>query len=454
MVALVPLLTALIQVVPPAPRVAGPEHVQVPNVKIADANDHAGKIIGLDIEGVRNVVLYDVTTPAGIVIDGAGRQIETIRFSPETSALYVYDLTITGIVGASHTVWCEPQASAIDWDDPQPDEGQVGLSYFRDCLFGGKQVLNYNVTYLEGVPGLYRDASGGGRTACKWWVQPKAPRNWIFSGCVFWASQEHALYFHWAHSVRVESCIFEATGGTSIQSAWRYGRPPFGNRYYGNPSMSPPLEGDFIVHRCEFRDRELWSREASEISVFGWPQGTVWIDTVTVSGARSAAALTPDSWKGAYWNGRGGRWVHVSNHGLVGPGGVRVDGEPPVGAAPGQSPQGPFGPVDPGATGRFRLVPPDTEVEQAGYAFQRVILRDVTVLPGPHDREQIMLNGFASAIIENVTVDSHKPALAIGSRYGGSFSEGPWELRGETPSPVTWNGSQYISAGAMGASRN
>ncbi|MFT5292446.1 MAG: hypothetical protein ACI82F_004534, partial [Planctomycetota bacterium] len=297
---------------PPAPRVARPEDIQVHDVSPEQANNHPGKIIGIAWEEGSHIGLNNVTEPAGCVIVGAGREAQGVSVSPNTSAVYAYDLTVTNVAASSHPISCESQPEAVYYSDPMPDRGAApGFSYFEDCLFGGKRVINYHTSYISGVPGLYLDDAGGGRVATKWWAQPKAPRKWGFEGCTFWASQEHALYLHWAHSARIENCTFYADGGTAIQAVWRYGRPET-DRYHGNPSMSPPEHGDFIVKNCTFNDEEIWAREASALTIVGWPQGNVWLEDLTFHGSGGAIALWTDSYKGQYSSKpNGDRFAHI-----------------------------------------------------------------------------------------------------------------------------------------------
>lgn len=407
--------------IPSAPRVARENNIQVHNVDIDDANDHRGKIISVNWDEGGHIGLDNVTAPAGIVILGAGREAQGVSFSPQSSTTYIYDLTITSVMHAAKAVSCESQPDAVYYSDPMPDDGIPGFTYFEDCLFGGKEILNYRVTYIPDVPGLYQDDSGGGRTACKWWVQPKAPRSWGFSGCVFEASQEHALYFHWSHSVRIEDCIFGADGGCAIQAVWRYGRPDTG-AYHGNPSMSPPAHGDFICIRSEFRDYDIWSREASALTVVGWVQGDVYLEDLTFSGSRGAIALWTDSFKGQYSRGTNGdTYAHIL--------GVDEFGDEDIQVYPG-------GEV---------VITPNAE-DLVGMPFNRVSLNRITVLASPnHSREQIMLTGARSYDLRDITVNSFKPKLIIGAEGGGhwKYHRTTVGLSRTIPTPKYWDGSRY-----------
>jgi hypothetical protein len=405
---------------PPPVRVAGERDIQVHNVDIDDADNYPGKIISIAFEDGQHIGLQNVTKPAGIVIIGRGRIAQGVSFSPKSSATYIYDLTITSTMHASKAVSCEAQPQAVYYSDPMPDLGTPGFSHFEDCTFGGSEpIMNYRTSYVEGVPGLWPDGTQG-RVATKWWVQPKAPRSWGLSGCVFHASQEHALYFHWSHSVDIRDCIFHADGGTAIQAVFRYGRPETG-AYHGNPSMSPPAQGNFIIKDCEFRDEDIWSREASALTIVGWPQGDVWIEDIVFKGSRGAIALWTDSFKGQYSRDeRGGTYAHIL--------GVDEFDDENIQVQPG---------------GEVVKVPFDEDLE--GMPFNDVFVRNITVEQSSnHDREQIMITGVRNLWLENIEVNSFKPKLVIGAQGGGA-----WKYHDTTicmknvPLPKYWEGNSY-----------
>ncbi|MFT5266601.1 MAG: hypothetical protein ACI88C_000022 [Acidimicrobiales bacterium] len=446
--ALLPLLLA--QALPSAPRVARMEHVQVFDVPIDEANNHPGKIISIDMEGTDFLSLGGVTEPGGIVVDGLNHIVRGARFSAQTSATYIYDLTLTCQVNGSHAVSCEPQLGVDDqWDSPMPNALKPGLTYFENCFFGnGTPVMNYRVGYVPDVPGLWQDENGDGRVACKWWVQPKSPRKWGFSGCEFQASQEHAIYLHWAHSARIEDCTFAADGGTAIQAVWRYGRPGTGT-YYGNPGMSPPLHGDFIVNRCTFNDEDIWGREASTVTVVGWAHGDIYIHNTKISGSRGAVAIWANAHKGGYaYDQARGMFVFI---------GTGSDGE--VTEVPELvEPTGNHSPWDPrlilndsmnrqfNAIGSRHLPPGDYLQQPPGWPHGNISIRNLIVGEGPHDREQIMISGFKSGEFSAISVDSHKQHLVLGAHYGGEWGVGKVSVSDTAPDPKYWGGNGYQTA--------
>ena len=408
------LCLALFQAVPPPPVVVGPRSVQVSGVRIEDANKHAGKVVSLDISGLKAINLSGVTKPRAIVIEGDGLEVQTVSFSPKTCRTTIYDLTITNLPGSKAAVRCESQPPPEEWSSPLPNGDSPEWRSFIDCWFG-RGVGYWNVADVEGVPGL-----SGGKVAAKWWVAPKAPGKWHFGGCFFEASQEHAAYLHWAHAAYFNDCIFGADGGCAIQATWRYGRQGFGETdplYYGNSGLSPPAAGDFVVTRCEFRDAEIWSREASAVTVVGWPHGGIWVTRSKFSGSRGAIAIWSDTEKGAYSRDARGTYVFISE---------MWDGLPVL--------------VKPDGT-------PETHWEGAplGWPFASVVLTDLEVMAGSnHDREQIMVSGARKALYRDIVVHSPKPQLVIGARWGGPWDDGKWRTRGVCPPPKTWNGSKYV----------
>jgi hypothetical protein len=421
---------------PPAARVAGPDDIQV-TCTTDEANNYPGKIVGIEwVEGA-HIALQNVTEPAGVVIVGAGgREAQGVSFSPHSSATYVYDLTITSVVNSSHTVSCESQPEAVYYSDPAPDGDSPGRSYFKDCFFGGPPVLNYRVStphedigtlrWLEAydcfatdIPGLWIDTAGQAYTACKWWVQPKAPRFWEFDGCIFAASQEHGVYTHWAHGLRVENCIFYACGGTNIQDVFRYGRPDT-DRYHGNPSMSPPMNRSIVVRRTLFDDADIWGREGSDATFVG--PGDIWLEQLRFHGARGAIAIWSDSFKGQYsYTEDGIAFAHII--------GVDEFGDNDIQVGPG---------------GEITIIEDDSELQ--GYPFGVVTMDDITVLSSPnHSREQIMVTGARVLHLKDIQVDSHKPKLVVGAQGGGAWKYHPLQISftGEIPDPKYWDGDRY-----------
>jgi hypothetical protein len=408
--------------IPRGPRLIGPEHVEVHDVPQDELNNYPGKIVSVLLDGVTHISLSNVTEPLAVVVIGRGYAVNGIGFSPESSATYVYDLQITSTMHASKAISCEPQAEHIPFNDPMPGDLEPGLTHFENCLFGGKEVLNYRVTYIPRIPGVYQDSDGGGRVACKWWVQPKSPRHWSFLNCTFEASQEHALYLHWAHSIRIVGCTFGADGGTAIQATQRYGKPST-LTYHGNPSMTPPAHGDFIVKDCIFNDAEIWSREGSTITVVGWVQGTIYIADTYIAGSRSAVAIWTDSFKGTYARKTNGDTYAI------------VTGEDEGDLI-----------VQPGGSYEFMDELPD---RLPGWPHPRVVIDGLHVGPGPHDREQIMVSGFAIGYFRNIEVDSYKQHLVLGARWGGIYGIGRVHLGEGAPTPLTWDGDRYVTLASV-----
>ena len=391
---------------PPPPRVASIEHVQVHDVPIGEANKHPGKIISLSFTDGDILDLQGVTEPAGVVVEGEGRSVKRILFSPFSSATYVYDLTITNNPGAKAAVTCEPQPGVLDgFDDPGITYPEVGFTYFQDCLFGRGQGY-WNVADLEGIPGLV-----DGRVAAKWWCSFKAPRKWYFNGCTFHASQEHGLYDHGAHEIRIENCLFYADGGCAIQIVQRYGRPGTG-AYYGNPRVNPPQRGDCIIRRNRFIDATIWGREASTITVVGWVQGDVYIRDAQVEGSVGAVAVWIDAYKGAY-----SRTPNGATYAFV----PDLDGYGDIQVGPGAE-----------------VLPVRDRQLLLGRPYNMVVLDNIEVQAGPqHNREQVMVSGFPVGIFRDVHVNSHKPGLVIGAKAGGPWLEGRVHLRG------SWTENEY-----------
>lgn len=416
---------------PKLPRMAAPDTPGLVEIfDLDDANNHPDKKLLYRPSEGEHLSFNSITEPTLIVVEGMGHNVDGLGMSPDSCALYVYDLALNGAPNSYAPVSCVGNPPLVPWADPMPNVDEDGLEYqpgttaFIDCLFGGGglSTVSWNITHPLDADGNQVPIAGmyDGQVAAKWMVNGKGPRHWIFSGCVFEASQEHALYLHWPYSVYIESCIFGPDGGCPIQIVWRYGRPGTG-AYYGHPGFSPPSEGDIVVRRCSFNDFPfVWGREATCVTVVGWTPGDVYLKDLYINGARGAIAFWLDPFKGAYSRKTNGdtfaainSWEHLDN--------IQV---PPGG----------------GEANAIQLLDDWTGIK--GMPFNRIIVDNVRVdWNEGQDREQAMFGGFRELFVRDLYFDPRvsKPKLCIGAEGSGPWPFGRVKLYGDYPEPVTWN---------------
>lgn len=271
--------------------------------------------------------------------------------------------------------------AGVDWTmNPAP---QAGLLAFHGCHFSGQ-------------PGAYirdvAEAKTGGREApAKMFTHAEGRHDLWLRECSFEHIQEHNVYEEWVRRVQIENCRFGACGGSTLQFASRRGRATGDSDqdafWFGNPFHLPAgLDGWAIIRSCLIDDKDIWSREASAVSFFGF-LGPVWLLDLRIRGSRGGIVFSADSGKGAYLEG------------------TQLD--PPVSRH--------YVPGDPSSVDPL-----------SGFAHGDVYLDEIDIEPGPASellpggrfREQIMLDS-GRFHIGRFRVGGDKPAIVLGKPMAG-----------------------------------
>jgi hypothetical protein len=387
---------------------------------VGEFNQHAGEVVGLKLGDGLKVDLRGVYQPKAIVIEGDATRIRRIDVGDETCPVYVHDAWITS-GGVAQEAVGGAEAGGVDWSKKPAeltptvsDEPYQRATAFISCHFEAEE-FHRKVTVWgdKDIPGVV-----DGKVGPKWWVHAQCQRGWYFEGCTFTAAQEHSIYQPWALWVWVENCRFGAAGGTNMQFVQRYGKPSVkAPRFYGNPNYVPPSQGDLVVKNCTFRDEDIWSREASCITVVGWPQGRILLKNLNMHGSRGAIAIWTDAGKGAWCYDPANDshdTVLIENANSAGGNlGGAISGVQDVHIQP---------------DGEVEVVHVD-EMSPASLADLRsvpmVVLDNIRVeWSENHSREQIMVTGANVIHARRIDVNSPKPKLVFGSRYGGPLPNG------------------------------
>lgn len=225
--------------------------------------------------------------------------------------------------------------------------------------------------------------TGGIEAPAKWWAHTHLHADFWFDDCHGDICEEHVFYLKNCRKLQINDCNnFGRQGGTWLQVASRRGRqdiPGYSKGYtHGNPLHRPAgQDGWCLINRCKIDGLNIWERKASELTWAGF-LGPISVHDVEIRDSYSGIAVWADTFKGAH---------------LVG-GGHFTDGD-------GTEPYN-----------HDKICP---------YFQGDEILIDGR---GNDNREQIMLSGVGEIHLGRFSVTGSKPAVVLGSRWGGPFSNG------------------------------